>query len=152
MLCHLPISQGFHCHDKSHSGCSWQWCSYLIPAERHPLMSYWNIQMLLYIGLWTICRFPFSLVEWRSKRSTMYWWWIGYTAVQIPFWVVTRSISFALSRPMFSVRAKCTGVIIECRVLATIFLIVLPLPCAVTLLTVCFDLGYSTLPGETNLS
>ena len=68
-------------------------------------------------------------MEWRSRWLTRYLRDMGWTAVLIPFCVVTLSISLALSIVMPISRAKYVGVMTEC------------FDVAVTLLTLRFFTG-----------
>ncbi len=73
---------------------------------------------------------------------------MGWTAVRIPFCVVDFRICFALLRPMFMVRAKCSGVMRECLELVMALLalagFVLPPPLLL--------LGYETRTDDTSRS
>ena len=81
---------------------------------------------------------PLVYLRWGSKWYVLYLMLVGCMAVRITRWVVTRRICFAWSNPIFSVRAKYSGVTTECLEFATTLLNV-PFLCAI------FDLALPLL-------
>ena len=73
-------------------------------------------------GIQSTYHIPLLYLRWRSNWSVLYLLLMGCTAIQILRWVVTLSIWFDLSNPIFSVRAKYSGVTTECLEFSTTLL------------------------------
>ena len=75
-------------------------------------------------GIQSTYHLPLIYLRLSYKWYVLYLLLMGCTSIRIQRWVVTLIIFFALYNPIFSVRAKFSGVATECLVFATTYLTV----------------------------